>query len=132
MKSLLLQQRHKNKYKVKNYTTMQNKVSKIQQAILIGFNTFYFIVLAVNAVKAAAGLERLAVHHWPLFAVTALIGWASLERTAKSRIIITAKRTARASKRVVEKAARTLLCVSRAVGCLPALFVKSYKEFREA
>lgn len=111
---------------------MQNKISKIQQAILIGFIISYFIVLAVNAIKAAAGLERLAVHHWPLFAVTALIGWASLERTAKSRIIITAKRTARASNRVVEKTARTLLCISRAVGCLPALFVKSYKEFMEA
>lgn len=127
-----MQQRYKNKYKVKNYTTMQNKISKIQEGIVIGFIIFYFIVLAVNAIKAAAGLERLAVHHWPLFAVTAFLGWKSLEQATKVRIIITAKRTARASKRVVEKTARTLLCISRAVGCLPALFVKSYKEFMEA
>ena len=127
-----MQQRYKNKYKVKNYTTMQNKISKIQEGIVIGFIIFYFIILAINAVKAAAGLERLAVHHWPLFAATAFLGWKSLEQATKVRIIITAKRTARASKRVVEKAARTLLCISRAVGCLPALFVKSYKEFMEA
>lgn len=111
---------------------MENKADKIQNGALYGFLLIYFIILLVNAVKATLGLEPLATHHYPLFAGLSVLGWVALSDARKARIIVTTRRAMRASKRVAQKTAKTLLCTARAVRCLPALFIKSYNEFKEA
>lgn len=109
-----------------------NKIDKTESVILYGFITFYFISLVANAIKAAFGLEKLATHHWPLFAGLSLLGWAALTSAQKARAIVTFKRIFRTAAKVAQKAARTLLCYIRAVRCLPALYIKTAKEFKEA
>lgn len=108
-----------------------NKIDKTESVILYGFITFYFISLVVNAIKAAFGLEKLATHHWPLFAGLTLLGWVALTPAQKARAIVTFKRIFRTAAKVAQKTARTLLCYIRAVRCLPALYIKTAKEFKE-
>lgn len=109
-----------------------DKIDKTESVILYGIIAFYFIVLVINAIKAAFGLERLATHHWPLFAGLVLLGWVALAPIQKAKAIVTIRRIIRIGNKVFKKAARTLLCYIRAVGCLPALFIKAAKEFKEA
>lgn len=109
-----------------------NKIDKTESVILYGFITFYFISLVVNAIKAAFGLEKLATHHWPLFAGLTLLGWVALTPAQKARAIVTFKRIFRTARQSTQKTARTLLCYIRAVRCLPALYIKTAKEFKEA
>lgn len=65
---------------------MEKRIDRIQRAIFTAFIAAYALALIINAIKAVAGIEHLAVHHWPLFAGAAALWWVSLEQEQKIRI----------------------------------------------
>lgn len=111
---------------------MEKRIDKIQQAIFTAFIAVYALALIINAIKAVAGIEHLAVHHWPLFAGAAALWWVSLEQEQKNRITSLIREVKQARKTIVKKAARTTLCGVRAACSLPALFIKSYNEIKNS
>ena len=110
---------------------MEKKINKIQNGILMGFTALYIGVLLVNAAMAILGLEELAVFHYPILLILLLVDWASLTNVQRARFIITIEHIMKASIAVTKKTATTLLCFSRAVRCLPALFIKTVREFKD-
>lgn len=102
---------------------MENRNNKLQAGIWIGFSCFMAVALAVNAVMAANGKAPLAWWHYGTLAFGMLMSWESLTAEERARIPLALANARR-------KAAKTVACILRAVGSLPALFMESYRKFQ--
>lgn len=104
---------------------MEDKINRIQIAILIGFVCTYAIALLVNAFYAVSGKATFAYWHIVPAAALAVYAWNRIPQSTRCRLVDAVAMT-------VKKTARVLLCTMRAVRSLPALFIQSYREYREA
>jgi len=105
------------------------KIDKIQSWILFGFSCFYVGTLVINLLMAIFGKAELATWHWPFCAGMIFLTDESLSHRQKCQVAIAYRHIKRASKQVTRKVAKSLLCILRALGSLPALFIQSYKAY---
>lgn len=80
-------------------------------------------ILVGNAVQALEGTAPFAWWHWGTLFMCLML--ARLEYSRWERLAMVAR-----LRMTWKKAARSFLCIVRAVGCLPALFAKQYNTFR--
>ena len=109
---------------------MEEKINNIQAWILVGFCGFYVVAMIINAIQAIAGTATLATWHYPFLFGTLCLTRASLSHRQICAALITFKHIRIASKRIIRKVAKTMLCTLRALRSLPALFIESYRNFR--
>lgn len=106
---------------------MVNKINQLLSWALVGFTGTTGALLLVNAVRAMAGTEALAIWHWVTLAILVHLCRKAVSRVTIARAAVRMRRT---RKRAERAASRAILGSLRAVHGLAAHFLNKMEEAR--